>query len=925
MAILPAPDGFLAVATEEGLARFDGLRFSPFGLERALGLSQRWVSTLAGSRDGSLWVGTFDGGVYQFAGERVANQSELRDSVFALLDDGAGNIWASTRAGVMRWDRAHSKSGRFSPVSGLRRPLDTSWNVLSKGPDGSVWVVTVDGLFRWRNGMVDHLLAEHSAAGQILSVYADATGSVWVGGEGGLYCLELSGGGTRLVREPGVNAPVVSILKDHDGTVWAGSWGKGLYRVCDHRAERWSAQDGFDDFIRSLYEDREGDLWIGTRSSGLWRWRAGPAVPFGIPEGLAGNFATTVAPGPDGELWFGTWRGGLYRLHAGSFVSEPTPVPTLYCTIRALAIDRSGHQWIGNWEGLYGFDGTRYKHYFDPESICYHVAVVLFDRKGQLWIGTSDHGLFVFPKGQPDGSVASPVLPGVEVTALLEDSSGRIWVGTGQGIRKLFAPGDARNPHGRITSITEDTKHRIWATAQSGSLAAFTGGSWMVFGHNQGVPDWPLYRLIDDGEGSYWVSTARGILQFPVEQVDEFLAGKRQRLDFTRHGQESGMRTLECHGISQPAGWKGTLGGVWFPTSKGFVHVESFGRQSLVAPPVQLEESAIDGKTIAPGVPLRLAASSRAFEIRYTALRFAFPESLQFRYRMEGFDVNWNDAGQSRSARYSRLPPGDYRFLVSARMPGGPWCEPASLVVRQLPQFHQTGLFWIVLVVVALVAGAGVVRWRVLAIKGRHALLIGERNRIAREWHDTLLAGFAAISWQLDEALSRLRETPARAAETIQLAMKMVNHYRAEARQVIWDLRENRPEAETLADAISSSVDNAAKISAGCAVRVSGTPVKLPEEMERNVLRICQEAVLNARRHGGPEHIEVMLDYLPGKLCVRIQDDGCGFEPAKFAGVATGHFGLAVMQERAQRIGGSLRLNSEPGRGTTVEADIPLR
>jgi signal transduction histidine kinase/ligand-binding sensor domain-containing protein len=924
MSVLQAPDGFLAIATEEGLARFDGLRFSPFDLEPALRLSQRWVSTLAGARDGSLWVGTFDGGVYEFKNNRVVNRFELHDSVFALLDDDAGNIWASTRGGVMQLERSHSPLSRFSTVSGLRRPLDTSWNVLSKGPDGSIWVVTADGLFRWRNGTVGHLLTNQSAAGQILSVYADRSGCIRIGSERGLFVLELSSGTARLVREPGVNAPVVSILKDHDGTVWAGTWGKGLWRVYDHRAEMWSAQNGFDDFIRSLYEDHEGDLWIGARSSGLWRWRAGPAVPFGVPEGLAGNFATTVAPGPDGDLWFGTWRGGLYRFHAGSFLNEPTPVPTLYCTIRALAIDRSGHQWIGNWEGLYGFDGRRYKRYFEPDSTCYHVAVVLFDRKGQLWVGTSDHGLFVFPKGVPDTDAPDAVLPGLEVTSLLEDSSGRLWVGTGQGVRALGTPGIAGSPNDRVTSVTEDSKHRIWATTQSGSLEVFAGGTWTVFGRGQGLPEWPLYRMIDDGAGSYWVSSARGILQFAMAQIDDFLAGKRGRLDFSKFDQESGMRTLECHGISQPAGWRDLKGGAWFPTSKGFVHVDAFGPKSLEAPAAHLEQSSVDGKTVEPGAPLQLNANIRAFEIQYTALRFAFPESVQFRYRMEGFDPSWIDAGRSRNARYSRLPPGNYRFLVSARMPGGSWGEPAVLSVRQFPQFHQTGLFWALLVLMALGAGAGVLRWRVLVIKGRHALVLGERNRIAREWHDTLLAGFAAISWQLDEALSRLRETPARAADTIELAMKMVNHYRAEARQVIWDLRENRPETETLADAISSSVDNTARASAGCTVRVSGTAVKLPEKVERSILRICQEAVLNARRHADPKHIEVTLDYLPDKLSVRIQDNGRGFEPAKFAGIATGHFGLAVMQERAQRLGGSLRLTSEPGCGTTVEADIPL-
>jgi signal transduction histidine kinase len=328
---------------------------------------------------------------------------------------------------------------------------------------------------------------------------------------------------------------------------------------------------------------------------------------------------------------------------------------------------------------------------------------------------------------------------------------------------------------------------------------------------------------------------------------------------------------------------------------------------------------------VAAGASLQLAPDTRSFDIRYTAFHFASAQKIQFRYRMEGFDPNWIDAGTERSARYSRLPPGNYRFLVSARMPGAAWSGSlAVLAIRQLPQFHQTGWFWALVVLVLLGVAGAVFRWRVLIIKSRYAAVLSERNRIAREWHDTLLAGFAAISWQLDETASRIQEAPERAIETVEMALKMVKHYRAEARRVIWELREDRPESETLADAVASSLRRFGSASdTACDVRVEGQSIHLPEELERNVRRICQEAVSNARRHGEARHIELVLEYLADTLRVTIRDDGKGFDPKEFTGAASGHFGLAVMQERAQRFGGRLKLESHPGQGTTVEVAIP--
>ncbi|WP_321474566.1 two-component regulator propeller domain-containing protein [uncultured Paludibaculum sp.] len=927
MSVTPSGDGYLLVGTDEGLVRFDGSRFVSFDLNPELGLSRRWIGKLISARNGSLWVGTFDGWIYEYRGGHVLTRFDAGATVFELLEDGQGRIWASTRTGVMRND-----GGTFRPVAGLARPPETAWNVLTLDKDGVVWAVTLDGLFRIRNDVVSRVALDRSAFGDPLAVEAGRSGTVTVGTGRGLYQWNEQAGGPVLMAVSGVPGPVVSILEDHDNVLWVGSWGQGVFRVRGRTVDSWSAREGLpDDFIRTLHEDTEGNLWIGTRGGGLVRCKDTPIVPYGIPEGLGGNYATTVAPAPDGHLWFGTWRGGLYRLGEGGFEVRPTPVPALYCSVRALAIDPDGHPWIGNWEGLFGYDGQRYRSYATAGTPYHLVSAILFDRQGRLWVATSNNGVFVFPKGDASRPEAS-FLPGVEIMSLLEDSRGRIWYGTPHGLGWLeskpapWAVHVPQVPRDGVSAITEDSQGRIWATSLGGLLYVMTENRpLVVIGVKQGMPGHPLYRLVDDGAGRLWVSSAKGILRISSTQVDELLAGRRQRLDVALMDQDDGMRTPECHHVSQPAGWADARGGAWFPTTRGFVHTTSWRAGRISPPTARIEEVVWDDHLVPAGRSVRLEPGAHAMEIHFTALYFASAEEIRFRYRMDGQDANWIEAGTQRSARYGRLPPGDYRFLVSAQLPGGAWSpEAAELSIHQAPRFFQTNWFTALLFLASVAMAWGLFRWRFHIIKGRYSAVLAERNRIAREWHDTLLAGFAAITWQLEETLSRLKVKPEQAESTVELALKMVQHYRAEARSVIWDLRESRLASETLASAVSGALDQVTKGSdVSASVETEGTPVKLKDELERNVLRICQEAASNAKRHGQPKHISVRLNYGPDEIRVRIEDDGLGFVPENVMGLTRGHFGLAVMAERAERFGGRFKLTSAPGHGTIVEATIP--
>jgi ligand-binding sensor domain-containing protein/signal transduction histidine kinase len=927
--IVRARDGFLLVGTDEGLARFDGVRFVPDDLDPAIGLSKKWVLSMLVARDGGIWTGTFDGGLYEWRDGKVLTYFEAGSSIFDIVEDRSGRIWASTRDGVIR---SNDRGGHFARLPELRRPPDTAWNVLALDRDGAVWVVTSDGLYRDKENTLECVAKSGESFGQVFSIRADG-GRMMAGTSKGLYAVVYRDGRAALEALPGIPGPVVAILRDRNGNVWAGTWGQGLIRKNAAGVQRWSSRDGLaDDFVRQLYQDADGNLWVGLRGGGLSRWKNPSLVPFGKQEGLRGDYASTAALDPAGQLWLGTWRGGLYRFEDGKLIDQPTPVSTLFFTVRMLAFDHASHAWTGNWEGLTESEGGRFKHFAGPDTPYHHIAVILFDRQQRLWIATSDNGIFLFPGGKPEGQAAEHLLPGREVTSLVEDGHNRIWVGTPAGAGWV-SEADSGLFHElmkmrgeAVTGLSTDLRGTVWGCTLGGSLWRMDTQDAEAIGKSNGLPGYPLYLALDDGRGSTWISSPRGILRIETRAIEQALGGRLKQVDFRLFDREDGMRTIECHRQSQPAGARDSQGRLWFPTSKGLVRIDPAALGAgTKAPPVRIEEVSEDEKA-ALGGKVQLPAGPHALEIRFTALEFSSPQKLRFRYRMEGLESDWTRDNGSRTARYSRLPPGQYRFEVSAALANGPWTQPESLGVEQMPAFYQMRWFDVLIGILGLVTAILVFRWQMHLFRQRYLAVTAERNRIAREWHDTLLAGFSAISLQLEAAMLDPGQTAARVRSILDVTRKMVQHYRAEARRVIWDLRENTSDLITLEKAVASALQQAAEgREVACEVCLSGTEAGVSKEIEHNLLRVCQEALSNAVRHGSARHVRVHLQYRDSELTMSVEDDGRGFEPAQTRGLKNGHFGLTIMQERMQRFGGTLVVNSEPGKGTTVEATVPIR
>ena len=923
-AITHAPDGYLLIGTDEGLARFDGVRFSAVPADQSLHLERRWIMNLLPSRRGGYWVGTYDGSLYRIQNGAAREHITAPGAIQGLFEDSSGAVWYQS-GGLHRRDAAGDRT-----FPGCDGNLGNSWSLFAEDRAGAVWIAHLNGVCRYRDGRAEGVIATGPREGTPLTLLAERDGTLWLGTSVGLYRITEAAGGARLTALPGIAGPVSCLLRDRDGVLWAGTWGKGLWRIAGGSTASWSSRDGLaDDFIRTLFEDREGNLWFGSRSGGLNRWKDTLLDPFGIPEGMTGNFASAVSADPEGDLWLGTYRSGLYRVRDGTVTRAPAPVPELDLVVGALAHDASGSLWVGAWHGFFRYRDLAYTSYSDRlPAGCGGPLAIAFDGPGRLWLGCAS-GLYRFPRGEPQAGAAA-VLPGANVHTLLAAADGTVWAGTSQGLAHIA--GDRVDwitaaqglPDNLVRYVSADRAGRVWATTNAPGLVLVSGPAPRVLDTRHGLPAHSLYKPLDDGAGSLWVSSSRGLLELPVRQIEEWIAGRRAQVDMALHDLDDGMRSIECHGASQPGGWRNSDGSLWFPTAKGFVRVQPGQRRRLAPPEVVVEEASAGGAVLPRGA-VRLAPGARELEVRYTALRFGAADHVRFRYRVESVDQDWVDVGAARSVRLPALAPGTYRLQVAARDEGQEWSpRPASLAIEQLPLFRQTLLFKLLLAASCACMAAVLYRWRIRRLRGRYAAVTEERNRIAREWHDTLLAGLSGISWQLEAARSRLRSQPEQAPAVLEVAGKMVDHCAAEARRVIWDLRDSGPENPPLPQAIASFHR---KLREGTAiegaVETRGAYVKLPYDLEHNALRVAQEAIANAVHHAAASRIEVSVEYTARQLMLQVSDNGKGFVPGE-PSPAGGHFGILGMRERVLNFGGVFEMDSAPGAGTRVEARFPV-
>ncbi len=675
-AITQTPDGYIWFGTELGLVRFDGLRFTVFDKANTPELLTNTIFALLADRQGNLWIGTNGGGLTRLRNgvfhTYTTKDGLASDAVLSVYEDRAGSLWVGTNGGGL----SRLESGRFTSYTTKDGLADNAVFAIAESSDGSLWIGTHNGLSRLANGSFSGYGAKDGLRSTyIKALYAERGGDLWIGTNGGGLSRLAEGHFKTFTKKDGLPGDSVSSLReDEAGSLWIGTIGGGVCRLAAGKFTAFGTKDGLsNDDVWSLYYDRGGNLWIGTGGGGLNRFMEPRLTAYDTKEGLSNDMALPVFEDRAGDVWIGTNGGGVNRLHDGRFTALSAKDGLADDLVLTIAQDPSGAMWFGTRKGLNRYHNGRFTLYNKKNGLAGNSAVAsLADSRGRLWIGTRG-GVSLFENGKITNYTGAEGLSAESVLALEEDGDGSIWIGTaGGGLNRLrdgkIEVFDKRRglTNNVVMALRRDSHGALWIGTNGGGLNRYKDGRFVAYTTKEGLPDDVIFQILEDSAGNLWMTSNKGIFRCALAELDR---AERQagRVHAVLYDRADGMKGRECNGGFQPAGWKARDGRLWFPTMKGVVSIDprNLG-PSEPAPAVVIEEARINRQPADPTRFLEAPPGSGELEFRYAAISFRYPEKTTFRYKLEGFDRDWIDAGTRREAYYTNIPPGRYRFLVTA-------------------------------------------------------------------------------------------------------------------------------------------------------------------------------------------------------------------------------------------------------------------
>ncbi len=739
-AVARTPDGYLWVGTQEGLARFDGVRFVVYDNTTDAGLPDKYIVALFVDRAGRLWIGTrtglavLEGGTFR----RYDRIPALADAyVRTIGEDTSGRVWVGTEHGLFVLGE-HERA--YGTESGL---ADTAIRALAGDRDGAVWVATSQGIvYRFDGTRFEPVpLAAGAQADPVTAMRDDADG-LWFGTSGGELYRRRAGRVELVVGHGQLGSGVRTLLRDRDGNLWIWTRDGGLRRWRNGVLSELDSGLLAHSDLRALLEDDEGSLWLGSAGAGLLRLRDGKFATFGEGEGLASDDVWTIVPRSGGGLWIGT-SAGLSTLVGGALHPVALPKSHEHVRVRSVYEDADGGVWVGT-DGA-GLDrlGAGGIVSFDRRAGLSGdvVMAVAGDRQGRVWVG-SDGGLDVIDHGKVTSMLSLLHLTGaVTVRVIYEDRAGDLWVATeAQGLFVISGANTRRLgmadglPSDWVLSIHEDERGAIWLGTTDG-LAVWRDGHVTSLARFPGPLRQTTLQVLEDSSHRIWISANKGLVSVPRAALEAVAAGGTVAPDFRIYGVADGLRTAEFDGGNTSPGCRTPDGLLWFPSIRGVVRVDpSHLAMNRIAPPVQIEQVVVDG-AVAPILPdMAIGPAQQQWEFHYAGLSLLAPKQSLFRYRLEGFDKGWIDAGTRRTAYYTRLPPGTYTFRVIASNNDGIWSSPgATLRFTVRPHFYQTPWFILECLLAAGVAVVAGYRWRVGHLRRLAATL---RNQVTVRTHE---------------------------------------------------------------------------------------------------------------------------------------------------------------------------------------------
>jgi ligand-binding sensor domain-containing protein/signal transduction histidine kinase/CheY-like chemotaxis protein/HPt (histidine-containing phosphotransfer) domain-containing protein len=766
-AIVQTHDGYLWLATQEGLVRFDGVRFAVFDRENTRQLERNHIQTLFEASDHSLWIGTIGGGLVRYRnGQFHAYKTKdglPNNQVWAITEDRTGNLWMGTfGGGVSRFDGTRFIT--YTTKDGLAYDFI---RCAYTDKQGQVWIGTGAGLSRITDGGFTTYTKKHGLTGDtVTALCEDGKGNLWIATPEGLTKFQ-NGQFTAYTTQQGLSHNSVNcLLVDKAGTLWIGTNG-GLNRFRDESFNRFTSKEGLSgDIVTSLREDREGNLWVGTNGRGLGRLKDGKLTTFGAKHGIGDEIVYSISRARGSGLWVGTSAGEVYRFDDERFVALPGVEILNANVVRTLYEDTRNVLWIGTIQGLYRFSNQACTVYTTKEGLAHNSVRAIFeDRAGDLWVGTDGGGVSRLREGRFINYGMKEGLPNGQVRAFHQDREGTMWIGTYGGLSHFrrgtfttYTTADGLSSN-LVRVISQDEEGTMWIGTYGGGLTRFRDGQFTAYTTREGLFDNVIYQILEDDRGNLWMSCNKGIFQVGKKELHDFAQGKLTSIHAISYNEADGMKSRECNG-GNPGGAKTIDGKLWFPTLKGVVMVDP-NRLGINTepPPVVIEQVIVDGEEQDVNRGIDLGPGKRRIEFSYTGLSFLAPQRVKFKFKLEGFDQDWVSAGTRRAAYYTNIPPGQYRFRVIACNNDEVWNETGAAVELWLrPHFYQTSWFYSLCALVLVVIGVGGFQLRVRQMKARERQLaslvsertaelqqeISERRRAEEELHNAKEAAEAA-------------------------------------------------------------------------------------------------------------------------------------------------------------------------------------
>ena len=965
-AIAQTPDGYLWLGTDFGLLRFDGVQAVPWQPPAGQPLPDQGVQTLAAARDGTLWIGTRRG-LATWNGHQLITYPRFDGFYIAgILQDREGTIWVAARKALVAALVCTIRAAT-AECQGADGTFGTWTGALYEDSRAALWLASDKGMWRLRPGPPKLFSIPGGVTGSFSPLVEDATGAMLVAGYRKILRLEHDKLETWPLPTMGQGLDIDNLVRDRDGAIWIGTLGAGLLHAHDHQVDAFTQADGLSGNVDPrVFEDREGSIWVVT-AAGIDRFRAMATATYSTLQGLSG-LGASVAAGADGSFWIGTTTG-LHRWHDGRMsvfrprsrhallTGRSTPasfraVETVEVdglpepSATSLFLDRLGRLWLGSRTSLGFLERDRFVSVSETGGF---VDSIVQDGDGALWIARRDAGL---QKVSGDRIVqqfpwADIARSGPAWRLAIDPVRGGVWLGFFLGgiarvvdgrVRESYSTSDGLG-QGHVNHIRSDPDGSVWI-ATEGGLSRLKAGRIATLDAKRGLPCDEVEASVVGADGSTWIYTQCAVVRITRGDLDAWTAA----VDGGRPPPAVRTLVLDAPNGALGADHLGSYsphlaiaqdGKVLFTSRDGVSSIDPrhlpYNNQP---PPVHVERVVADRRAYDAASPLRLPPLVRDLEIDYTALSLVAPEFNRFRYKLEGRDPDWQEAGNRRKAFYGDLDPGHYRFRVIASNNSGVWNEQgATLEFFIAPAYWQTNWFRALCVAAFVASLWALYRLRLQQLARRFNLTlearVNERTRIARDLHDTLLQSFHGLLLRFQTAVELL---PARADEARQLLVSAIDQAAeaiTEGRDAVQGLRSSAIETNDLASAIRElaealAVEEGADANVALSVEAQGTPRELHPIVRDEFVRIAAEALRNAARHAKASQIEVEIRYDDRRVRLRVRDDGKGIAPETLkAGAREGHFGMPGMRERTRLVGGEFTVWSGVGAGTEIEVSIP--